>query len=169
MKPKILILIIVLFGVFSCNNQSKAPLTPEEKNEITEEVKAVMNSMMEGMKNLDVTQTFENFLFNDDFKYIYVNGEVWNSKAFLEHVQSNFDAAKKVEWVFSDVDIRIVTPDVAVVTFIYHGTYYFPESTLSSPASSGSTLVLEKTADGWKVIHFQESLQKSDFVISDPE
>ena len=164
MKPKNLILIIALFGVFSCTNQSKSPLTQEEKNEITKEVNAVMNSMMEGMKNLDASQAFEaNLLLNDDFKYIDIHGKVLNSKAFMEEVHSNFDVAKKVEFGFSTPDIRIVTRDVAIVTLIYHGTFYFPETTLTFP-DCGSTLVLEKTADGWKVIHFQESLQESEFV-----
>ena len=168
MKTKILILIIALFAFFSCTNQSNAPLTQEEKNELTKEVNAVLNSMMEGMKKLDVSQAWEvNFLLNDDFKYIDIHGKVLDSKAFMEEVHSNFDVAKKVEFGFSTPDIRVVTRDVAIVTLIYHGTFYFPESTLTSP-DCGSTLVLKKTADGWKVIHFQESLQESDFVMSDP-
>ena len=167
MKPKILILLLVLFSVFSCTNQSKAPLTQQEKNEITKEVNAVMNTMMEGMKKLDASQAFEaNFLFNDDFKYIDIHGKVLNSKTFLEEVHSNFDIAKKVEFGFSAPDIRIVTPNVAIVTLIYNGTFYFPETNLTFP-DCGSTLVLEKTTDGWKVIHFQESLQESDFVITE--
>jgi len=157
----------ILLLAFSCTSDN-APLTQQEKEKLTNEINTVMNSMMEGMKNLDISQTFKDFLFNDDFKYIYINGKVWNSNTFLEHVQSNFDAVKKVEWGFSNVDIRIVTPDVAVVTLIYHGIYYFPKSTLVPP-DCGSTLVLKKTTEGWKVIHFQESLQESDSVISEPE
>ena len=166
MKSTNLLFIIVALVLFSCTDQSKAPMTQEEKNELTTEVNAVINSMEEGMKNLDVSQTFENFLFNEDFKYIYINGKVLNSEAFLDQVSGVFDVVKKVEWGFSDVDIRIVTPDVAVVTLIYHGTYYFPKFTLAS-TMCGSTLVLEKTAEGWKVIHFQESLQESDHVITE--
>ena len=154
---------------FSCTNNNNAPLTQQEKAELTTEVNAVMNTMMEGMKNLDASQAFEaNLLLNDDFKYIDIHGKVLDSKAFMEEVHNNFDVAKKVEFGFSEPDIRIVTPDVAIVTLIYHGTFYFPETTLTFP-DCGSTLVLGKTANGWKVIHFHESLQESDFVMSDPE
>jgi hypothetical protein len=169
MKTKILILIIALFAFFSCTNQSNAPMTQEEKNELTKEVNAVMNSMMEGMKNLDVSQAFDtNFLLNDDFKYIDIHGKVLDSEAFMEEVHNSFDNAKKVEFGFSAPDIRIVTPDVAIATLIYNGTFYFPETNLTFP-DCGSTFVLEKSTDGWKVIHFQESLQESEFVMSDPE
>ena len=169
MKSTNLFLIIAALVLFSCTNKGKAPLTQEEKDELTKKISEVINSMEEGMKKLDVSQAFEaNFLFNDVFKYIRINGIVLNSKAFLEEVHSNFDVAKKVEFGFSAPVIRIVTPDVAVVTLIYHGTFYFPETTLTFP-DCGSTLILEKTADGWKVIHFQESLQESDFVMSEPE
>ena len=133
MNSTSLLLILVAFGFFSCTSNN-APLTQQEKEKLTTEINTVMNSMMEGMKILDVSQTFKNFLFNDDFKYIYyINGKIRNSNAFLELVQSNFDVVKKVEWGVSVPDIRIVTPDVAIVTLIYHGTYYFPESTLTSP------------------------------------
>ena len=167
-KTYLLMFVTVLLTVcFSCT-RNKAPLTQQEKDEITTEVNAVINSMMEGMKKLDVSQAWEvNFLLNDDFKYIDIHGKVLNSKAFLEEAHSNFDVAKKVEFGFSTPDIRVVTRDVAIVTLIYHGTFYFPETTLTFP-DCGSTLVLEKTADGWKVIHFQESLQESDFVMSEP-
>jgi uncharacterized protein (TIGR02246 family) len=164
MKPKILVLIIALFAFFSCTKQTKAPLTKEEKNELTKEVNAVINSMEEGMKKLNASQAFETtFLLNDDFKYIDIHGKVLNSKAFMEEVHSVFDDARKVDFGFSEPDIRIVNSDVAIVTLIYHGTFYFPESTLAAP-DCGSTLVLEKTEEGWKVIHFQESLQESEFV-----
>ena len=167
-KIQLLLLATLLLAGFNSCNINNSPLTQQEKEELTTEVNTVMNSMMEGMKNLDVSTAFEaTFLLNNDFKYIDIHGKVLNSNAFIEEVHNNFDVAKKVEFGFSEPDIRIVTPDVAIVTLIYHGTFYFPETTLTFP-DCGSTLVLEKTTDGWKVVHFHESLQESDFVMSEP-
>lgn len=169
MKTINLFFVISLFTCFSCTDKNNSPISQQEKEEITTDVNAVMNSMMEGMKNLNVSQAFEtNFLLNDDFKYIDIHGIALNSEAFLEEVHSAFDVAKKVEWSFPTPDIRIVTRDVAIVTLPYHGIFYFPEYTLTPP-DCGSTFILEKTAEGWKVIHFHESLQQSDFVITEPE
>jgi len=168
MKAKNLLLIMALFVLFSCTKQSNAPLTQQEKEKITTEVNAVMNSMMEGMKNLDVSMAFEaNFLLDNDFKYIDIYGKVLDSESFMEEVHNNFDVAEKVNFNFSEPDIRILNAGAAIVTLIYHGTFYFPESTLTFP-DCGSTLVLKKTEDGWKVIHFHESLQASEFVMTEP-
>lgn len=158
---------IFLFVLFSCTKQSNAPLTQQEKEKITAEINAVMNSMMEGMKNLDASKAFEaDFLLNDEFKYIDIYGKVLDSESFMKEVHNNFDVAEKVNFSFSEPDIRIVNAGAAIVTLIYHGTFYFPESTLTFP-DCGSTLVLERTPGGWKVIHFHESLQESDFVMTE--
>lgn len=151
----------------ACTNTTEKPPTQNEKEAITSEVSATINNMMDGMKNMDVKQAFEtNFLLSEDFRYIDIYGKTMNVEEFTKEVHSIFDNLEKVDFGFSQPDVRIVTREVAIVTLAYKGKFYFSGSTLSFP-ECGSTLVLNKIDNEWKVIHFHESLQASEFVITD--
>jgi len=165
MKTTSLFFAISLFVCFSCINNNNAPLSQQEKEKITSEVNAVMNSMKEGMKNLD-SEAFEaTFLLDNEFKYVRINGKVSDANAFLKEERNEFNNANKADFTFVSTDIRVIRPDFAIVTLIYHGTFYFQNSTVSFP-DCGVTLGLVKTADGWKVIHLHESVQRSKFVVT---
>ena len=167
MKTFSILLTAGLFVLAACTNITEKPLTQTEKNDLAQEVEATINTMMDGMKHMDVNQAFEsNFLLDKDFKYIGINGETMHFDEFDKEVHQIFDNLEKVDFAFSAPEIRLVTRDVAIVTMPYKGKFYFPGSTLSFP-ECGSTLVLQKIGDEWKVIHFHESLQESEFVTSD--
>ncbi len=156
-----------LFMLAACTNTTEKPITDTEIEALSQEVEATINTMMDGMKHMDVNQAFEaNFLLDKDFKYIGIHGETMRVDAFSKEVHAVFDNLEKVDFSFSTPDIRIVTRDVAIVTMPYKGKFYFPGSTLSFP-ECGSTLVLQKINNKWMVIHFHESLQESEFVTAD--
>ena len=78
-------------------------------------------------------------------------------------VEDVFKTLDKADFNFSTPDIQIVTHDVAIVTMTYHGTFYFPGMKMTFP-DCGRTLVLQKIDGNWKIIHFHESMQESEFV-----
>ena len=167
MKTISILLIAGLFMLAACTTKTEKPLTQTEKEVLAQEVETTIHKMMDGMKHMDVKQAFEsNFLLDKDFKYIDIRGETMRVDAFTKEVHSVFDNLEKVDFEFSAPEIRIVTRDVAIVTMPYKGKFYFPGSTLSFP-ECGSTLVMQKIDNEWKVIHFHESLQESEFVTAD--
>lgn len=167
MKTISILLTAGLFLLAACTNNAEKPLSETEKEVLAQEVQTTINTMMDGMKNMDVKQAFEaNFLLDKDFKYIGIRGETMNVDAFTKEVHGIFDNLEKVDFSFSSPDIRIVTREVAIVTMPYKGKFYFPGSTISFP-ECGSTLVLQKKNNKWEVIHFHESLQESEFVTTD--
>ncbi len=167
MRSLVLILIALVFVFSSCTNTTEQTLTTNGKDVLSQEVERTIDAMMDGMKNIDVTDAFEsNFLLDDDFKYIDINGKVLNKDGFLNEAHSVFDNVEKIDYDFSIPVIRIIDRNVAIVNMAYGGKYYFPGSTVAWP-SCVSTLVLNKMDDKWKVIHFHESLQESEIVSTD--
>ncbi|WP_319501681.1 nuclear transport factor 2 family protein [uncultured Draconibacterium sp.] len=167
MKTISILLIAVLLVLSACNTTTKQSLSPTEKVELAAEVSATVNNMIDGMKKIDIEQAFESkFLLNDDFKYIDIYGKVLTMDEFLKEARGVFDNAEKVDFNFSSPDVRILSQDLAVVTLVYSGKFYFPGSTLAFP-ECGSTLILNKIDNVWKVIHFHESLQASEFVMTE--
>lgn len=164
MKTISILLTAGLFVLAACTNNAEKPLSETEKADLAQEVETTITTMMDGMKNIDVEAAFEsNFLLDENFKYVDIYGKTMNFGAFEKEVHKVFDNLEKVDFSFSAPDVRIVTRDVAIVTMPYKGKFYFPGSTLSFP-ECGSTLVLQKIDNKWKVIHFHESLQESEFV-----
>lgn len=154
---------ILLIGFSSCTD-NQSTLTRQEKEQLTIEVNEMVSSMIAGIKNLDIKQAYENTLdLSGDFKYIGLKGEFLDDKSFMKEVEGVFSTLDKAEFTFSKPAIRIVTPDIAIVTMTYHGAFYFPGMKMTFP-DCGRTLVLQKIDGKWKIIHFHESMQESEFV-----
>ncbi|WP_321996480.1 nuclear transport factor 2 family protein [Draconibacterium orientale] len=167
MKSILLILTACTLVFYSCTNATEQTLTENEKETLAQEVETTINKMMDGMKNIDVEAAFEsNFLMDENFKYVDIYGKTLKKDGFRKAAHGVFDNVEKIEFEFTTPIIRIIDRKVAVVNLTYSGKYYFPGSTLAwSPC--GSTLVLQKIDNKWKVIHFHESLQESEFVTTE--
>ena len=163
-KIYILLFATILMSGFSSCTENQSTLTPQEKEKLTTEVNEMVSSMIAGIKNLDIKQAYENTIdLSGNFKYIGLKGEFLDAKSFMKEVEDVFNTLDKAEFNFSKPDIRIVSPDVAIVTMTYHGTFYFPGMKMTFP-DCGRTLVLQKMDGQWKIIHFHESMQESEFV-----
>ncbi|WP_321372269.1 nuclear transport factor 2 family protein [uncultured Draconibacterium sp.] len=167
MKSILLVLTACTLVFYSCTNATEQALTENEKETLAQEVETTINKMMDGMKNIDVEAAFEsNFLMDENFRYVDIYGKTLKKDAFRKAAHGVFDNVEKIEFEFTTPIIRIIDRKVAVVNLTYSGKYYFPGSTLAwSPC--GSTLVLQKIDNEWKVIHFHESIQESEFVTTD--
>ncbi len=164
MKTTQVFCMVIMLVFTACTDAPKQPLSESEKNVLVSEVDTTINSMIDGMKKLDMEQAFtSNFLENDEFKYVDIRGKIMNFDEFFKAANDIFNSAKKVDLFFSYRDIRIVASDVALVTLVYNGKYYFESSSMTFP-DCGCTLVLNKIDGVWKIIHFHESIQESQFV-----
>jgi hypothetical protein len=167
MKTISILLTAGLLVLAACTNNAEKPLSETEKADLAQEVETTINTMMDGMKNIDVEAAFEsNFLLDENFKYVDIYGKTLKKDGFRKAAHGVFDNVEKIEFEFTTPIIRIIDRKVAVVNLTYSGKFYFPGSTLSFP-ECGSTLVLQKIDNKWKVIHFHESLQESEFVTTE--
>ena len=166
MKSKIILAVMILFFFTSCTvKKQSSEMTQTDKDRINIEIESVLNSIKDGMKELNSENAFMKNIYTKDFKYIGVRGEMLDFPEFIETVNGMFNSAKKAEFNYSKNDIRILSKDIAIVNYHFNGTFYFDDSKLYFPDCACS-YVMRKTEEGWKAIQFQESIQESTFIIS---
>lgn len=157
----IMFLLVIIFGIIGCNNQSTLP--PNEKKKIIEEVELVLTSYMEGWINLDANKAFkEHFNVSEDFHYIGIDGTIMNYEDFYNISKGVFNSFEKAELETNEKIINVVDKDLVVVSLNLTGSFISPESKVTFP-NFGSTLILKKIDHNWKVIHFHESVQELTF------
>lgn len=159
MKTKIIVIGIIL-SFLGCNNQTS--FNQVEKDKLSGEIELVLNSMRDGMHALNPVNAFAIHTDTSMFKYIGIHGEMMGYVEFIKEAKNVFSPAKKVEFSFSNNDVRILSPNIAIATYQFNGTFFFEESKLSFP-NCGVSIVLWKKDGNWKMIQMHESVQESEF------
>ncbi|WP_291859019.1 nuclear transport factor 2 family protein [Marinilabilia sp.] len=160
MKTRVFVLVII-FGIVACEN--KTSMNQNEKDKVIEEVESVLSSYAGGWISLDVNKAFkEYFDTSEDFKYIGVDGTIMNYEDFFNVAKDVFNSYEKAELEFNEKVINVVDEDFVVVSLNFTGSFISPGSKVTFP-NCGSTLILNKIGQDWKVIHFHESVQESTF------
>lgn len=136
-----------------------------DKKKIITVIESVLQSIKGGMRELNSEKAFFKHIDPGNFKYIGIHGEILDFPEFKNEVNDHFGSAQKAEYDFLKDDIRILAEDVALVTYLFNGSFYF-ESTKLSWSNCASSFVFKKSDKGWKMIQFQESIQESTFIES---
>jgi hypothetical protein len=165
MKTKFLLTVIILVTI-ACTSKNQSLLSQGEKEKVVKEIDLVINSIFDGWRNLDVNKAFkESFSDSPDFNYIGVDGSIMTYIDFFNTAKKEFDSQKKSEFNINEKKILVISNDVAVVSLNYSGAFYSIDSKLTFP-NCGGTFIFKKIEEKWKVIHFQESIQESKFVVT---
>jgi len=163
MRTRIIFVVIIL-GMVACTNPTQTSLSQDEKAMIAGEVELALNSIIEGWQNLDVDKAFkDSFSDTPDFVYIGIDGALMKYSDFYNTAKDVFEYYEKAELNINKKIIRVVSGEVAIVSVYYSGAFYSEESKLAFPGCGG-TLVFNKLDGRWKVIHFHESIQESNFI-----
>jgi hypothetical protein len=165
MKTKFL-LTVIIFGIIACTSRNQSVLNQSEKEKVVKEIDLVINSISDGWRNLDVNKAFkESFSDSPDFNYVGIDGSMMTYTDFFNTAKKEFDSQKKSEFNINEKKILAISNDIAVVSLNYSGTFYSTDSKLTF-SNCGGTLIFKKIEEKWKVIHFQESIQESKFVVT---
>jgi hypothetical protein len=165
MKTKYLLTITIL-GIIACTSRNQSLLSQSEKEKVVKEIDIIINSISDGWRNLNVNKAFkESFSDSPDFNYVGIDGSIMTYTNFFNIAKKEFDSQKKCEFNINEKKILVISKDIAVVSLNYSGTFYSADSKLTFP-NCGGTLIFKKIDDKWKVIHFQESIQESKFVVT---
>ena len=163
MKSKFIIAVISC-AMFACTSKNQSSISQDEKENIVKEIEFVVNSISEGMLNLDVNKMIkEPFLNSKNFTYIGIDGRLMNFNELYNTAKGTFESFSKAEYNVNKKKINVVSKDVAIVSINYSGAFYSPELKLTFP-NVGKTFVLNKIENEWKVIHFHESVQETKFI-----
>lgn len=160
---RLAIVIIILFGLFSCQEagpQNEQPLSAAEKAEIEASVKAILDTMVEGMNEHDVDKILSVYQKGDRLLYSGNGtfGEGWDSLYALANESHSDPANASTRWSIDEVRIEIFSRDLAVLTAYGERTRSDEEGTETSQGYS-LTDVLIREGGQWIIISEHESLE----------
>jgi len=120
----------------------------------TDEIRAMLASSVEAWNRGDLVAFASHY--EDSPETTYVGREVVRgSKAILERYRKHYPNREAMGTLaFSNVEVRPLTSDLALVTGEYH---LKRTAALGGDASGRYTLLLRKTRLGWKIIHDHSS------------
>jgi len=147
--------IIAIAGAVLLASCKPAPFDPQDPVAIAA-IDSIVQSMMAGSRDVDAAQVLGAAAPDVTF----ITGDVMLTG--LETLRSRFDEtyAGLVRQEQTQVEnrIRLVSPDVALVTAIAEGTYTDKAGWTSDTVGIGTTLVFVREAGQWRVRHAHQSI-----------
>ncbi len=154
MKTKIFIVALLVF-LASCT--PKQELTQQEKDLIKKEVNSSIQTIFSAWQTMDINKNSHLFLNTSEFTGIGVDGSILNYDEMIKMSKETFDLWSEFKTSIVKIDVKIITSEIAIATVIYRAEAKYKTGQVDNWDSIGSTFVLKKINNEWKVIHFQES------------
>ncbi|MBN2416672.1 DUF4440 domain-containing protein [bacterium] len=134
----------VLLGV-SCIEYGGEPFDPAAEKAA---VRAVLDAQVAGWNSGDLTAYMQGYAHTDSLRFASGGTVRYGWEATLQAYRRGYpDRERMGHLVFSEVDIRMLSPDAALV----FGRWQL-EREEDSPWGL-YTLIVRKTAGGWRVVH----------------
>jgi uncharacterized protein (TIGR02246 family) len=133
---------LVLLVLLACSGAVAA--TPQE------EIQAVFDAQLEAWNRGDIKGFMQGYENSPETTFVGKEVRKGFASVLARYRRDYPDKARMGKTGFSDIEIRIIRPDTAIVIGRFH---------LTRPAEHGGdasgvfTLVVAKRADGWKILH----------------
>ena len=156
MKANTFIAVVLLLCV-GCTSQQSDQLTQQQKDQIKNEIRAVVDSIIAKAERLDINGTIQYY---------------WDSPEFLQYnpdgSQSDFQAVKKSLAWFADSlsafklatvrdEFPILTKDLVLYAWVGNDELTLKSGDKIKYDPDAETLVFRKFDDKWKMVYFHES------------
>ena len=86
--------ILFFWGIFlmicSCDNEKSTVLNQSDKDGITREISASVDSLIAGWNSNKISTLFPVFTSDDDFTYVNIDGELYNYRQLIEISKAQF-------------------------------------------------------------------------------
>jgi hypothetical protein len=155
---KNLLFLTIPLILLSCGQQSDKPLTDMEIGRMKEDVKPIVNRIIESMKPPKVEMFLEPFWNSKEFIYIY-NGQVLDYSGLANMCKEVFPTLESQTFIQNSEKISVLSQNSLIYIWI---------GTSEAKLKTGETVKFDqfevswifKKIDGlWKIIYYQESSQ----------
>lgn len=152
MRMPVLLVIAAAAVLVACQSPRFDPEDPA----VVATIDSIVQSMMEGAANVDADRVLAPA--GDDLTFI--TGEVMLSG--LEPIRARFRETyaglKSQQQKVIEKRVRLLSPDVAVLTAVSEGTYTDQAGWTSEPVGIGTTIVFVREKGQWRARHAHQSI-----------
>lgn len=132
-------------------------LTIAEKEQIQQEIKAAINTLILGCENLDMDLAFSMFANSPDFLMMGTDGTLCDYQTYLKNNIDYLMTCTSFKLTTYREEIRIIDPEIAIYSWAYGAEAILKTGEQDIVENAGASFVFEKKNRVWKVVYYHES------------
>ena len=136
---------------------SRPPLSLTEKEQIHQEIKGAINTLVLGCENLDMDMAFSVFFNSPDFLMMGTDGSMSDYKTYLKNNTDYLMTCSSFKLTTYKGEIRILGPEMAIYSWAYRAEATLKTGEQDIIENAGASFVFIKINDEWKVVYYHES------------
>jgi uncharacterized protein (TIGR02246 family) len=148
----------VALGILAC--QPKPATVDPEDPTIVAQIDSIVKVAMTGASAANAEQALSITTKDNDFTFITGDLMLVGYDSILPRFKDTYSMLQKQTSEVISKRIRVLSPDVAVVTAITEGTYTDKAGFTSEPVGLGSTIIFVRRNGEWRAVHFHQSIAK---------
>ena len=127
---------------------------------VTARIEAALKQAMEGAAAVDAEKALAVTTRDGDFTFLTGDVMLVGYEAALPRFKETYAMLEKQHTEILSSRVRLLSPDVAVLTAVGEGTYTDKAGFTSEPVDLGATLVFVRKDGEWRAVHFHQSVAK---------
>jgi len=137
--------------------QQPATFNPDDPA-VTAEIEARLRAAMDGAAAVDTDRVLS--IAQGESDLTFVTGDVMLSgiDTIRDRFRETYSGLTKQEQTIREKRVRILSPDVALVTAVGQGTYTDKAGWTSEPVGMGLTIVFVRKDGVWRACHAHQSI-----------
>ncbi len=148
----------LVVGTLACQTRP-APVNPEDPA-IVAAIESTLKVALDGAAAANAEQALSVTTRDEDFTFISGDVMLTGYDQALAAFRETYAMLEKQTTEPIERRIRVLSPDVVLVTSVSEGTYTDKAGFTSAPVGLGSTIVFVRRNGEWRAIHFHQSVAK---------
>jgi ketosteroid isomerase-like protein len=151
MKTNISIVALLIFITIGCTSPQTNQLTQQQKDQIKNETKAVLDSVISKWQRLDGQGALQ--YYASDIVQVSSDGSRCDSIDYKKKWIEGCNSAKSINATPSRVDFKVVSDDVVISTWVGKCKFLFKSGEIWNVDALVYTDVYKKKGNQWKIVY----------------
>lgn len=152
------VLAAVVLAAFGCRS-APAPVKADDP-EITAAIEKAVAVAMDGAATANAEKALSVTTRDGDFTFLTGDTFISSYDAALATFRDTYSMVQSQTSEVISSRVRVLAPDVVLVTAVTRGTYTDKAGFTSEPVGLGSTIVFVRRNGQWQALHFHQSVAK---------
>jgi hypothetical protein len=150
------LLILAAIFIAGCTSQQGDQFTPQQKDQIRSEVKAVSDSIIARAERLD-SGYFDYFADSPDWGMVIAEGSRWDFQSTKKAISDFVNSANSYKWTTTRLEFLFMTEDLVICALDGKDEVIMKSGDRQTCDRHAYSMVFKKIAGQWKVVYSHDS------------
>ncbi len=151
------VVLVIAGTMFLCACRASTSFDPQDPKAIAE-IEVQLRSMMAGAAAVDAGRVLGGAARQGELTFITGDVMLSGMETIRTRFEDTYAALQKQEQTVREGHVRLVSPDVALVTSVGEGTYTDKAGWTAEPVGIGLTIVFVRENGVWRACHAHQSI-----------